>query len=142
MLRRGACRWRQIFLALGAALAAPATAMAATGGPPIGRVDESTQTTQAAPLEAAPQPPPPPPPAPAAAGPAPTEAPAPGKPRGKMPVVQRPEQTIDTTAIPGEVTPRTTRPAPPPSELKYVPGIRFILSGHRENYFISGASSN
>src|SRR5262245_27368001 len=102
-------------------LAAP-PALATTAGPPIGRVDESKQQ-QAAPVT----------PAPGAAAP---------HPAGLMPVLQRPEQPVETTAIPGKVTPKS--PEPPPSgtmKLKYVPGYRFILSGHRENYFITGAGA-
>jgi phospholipase A1 len=81
------------------------------------------------------------PPAPPPAQPpaAPSPQPHAGKPR--MPTIQRPEQPIETTAVPGEITPRAPDAGQVTAGLEYVRGIRYILSGHRENYFISGVSN-
>ncbi|HEY0707485.1 MAG TPA: phospholipase A, partial [Polyangia bacterium] len=82
---------------------------------------------------------PPPPPAPEPA-PAPSPAQAPVN-QPRMPTIQRPDQPIETTAVPGEVTPQTPDAGKVEGGLEYVRGLRYILSGHRENYFISGLTS-
>jgi outer membrane phospholipase A len=87
-------------------------------------------------------------PAPAPVSPAPppvSPAPPPAPPnieaaQVKMPTIQRPEQPITATPIPGQVYPAAPPAADKPLELEYVPGYRYILSGHKENYFISGVT--
>jgi outer membrane phospholipase A len=58
----------------------------------------------------------------------------------RLPTVQRPQEPVETTPVPGQVAP--TAPDPGKQiELKYVPGYRIVLSGHRENYFITGLTA-
>jgi outer membrane phospholipase A len=127
--------------ALGWVALAPSMATAAMGGPPLGRVDETYRQEQSPPPPAATAPPaetstPSPTPAPT-----PTTAPAPGvgadsqQRRRRLPIFQHPAQPIEATPT----TPQAV-PAPGDQGVMYVPGFRQILSGHRQNYFISGVS--
>jgi outer membrane phospholipase A len=75
-----------------------------------------------------------PPPAPNAPAPTPN-APPPGTPTP----VQRPEEPVERTPYPTPATPATPLPAGNVA-LEYVPGYRAILTGHKENYFITGLS--
>jgi outer membrane phospholipase A len=101
---------------------------------------------------------PPAPPAPAAAPPAaavarpPTSPSPPGStagstrvtepaPRVELPTIQRPEQPITATPPPTTVPAAALNPEKPLA-LEYVPGYRYILSGHKENYFITGVSES
>ena len=55
----------------------------------------------------------------------------------RLPTVQRADEPVEAAGAPAV-------PVPAPGaklELKYEPGLRYILSGHRENYFISGVTS-
>jgi outer membrane phospholipase A len=144
------------------ALAASAARVLASSGPPPGRVHELSEPETAPPPAAdggAPRSPgmsdtgtgvapdagpadvAPVPSAPEPARPTPAGPPANVEsPQVKMPTIQRPEQPITATPIPGQVYPATPPPADKPLELEYVPGYRYILTGHKENYFISGVT--
>jgi outer membrane phospholipase A len=151
-----------------AAVLAPVTVALASSGPPPGRVHDLPEPEPASPptdggapasdggraegspRDAAPDvsaiavptqsgrpvPPDRAPASPAPSPPPPTLEPA----QVKMPTIQRPEQPITSTPIPGQVYPATPAPVDRPLELEYVPGYRYILSGHKENYFISGVT--
>ena len=141
---------------------------AATSGPPVGKVAPPSpeQQAPAADEPEAPKPPRPEAPEPAAepdkeaeaeveppaeseekpAAEAETRPETDGPPaqvqtqQRRLPPVQRPEMPVETTPIPGERVPETPLPEGD-IDLVYVPGFRFILSGHRENYFLSGVSA-
>jgi outer membrane phospholipase A len=110
--------------------------------PPAG-APPSSPTPGEAPAPAAPaapvRPVPPPPettePAPSAPAQKTPEPPAPLQPR--LPTIQRPEERVEATPVPGRVVPALPRPDAR-IDLVYVPGFRVILSGHRDNYFVSG----
>jgi outer membrane phospholipase A len=102
---------------LGALALAPARA-AATLGPPEGRVD--------------------PPPAEAAASASSEPTPV----TQQAPIVRHPDDPVpEPTPAPTPTAPSPAPPAKPDLKDEYERIITYILSGHRENYFITGVSS-
>lgn len=115
---------RTIGLASLAVFLVPATA-AATLGPPEGRVDPPPALEEApspeSQAESTPVTQPPPPPA---------------------PIVQHPDDPVPAEAPPPAPAAPPTPTVTAKQEPQYERLIRYILSGHRENYFISGVSSS